>query len=267
MIMNCKNCKKELLEESDYCNKCGAKIIRNRLTPRVLIQQVNEEFWTVDNKFALTFIALFKKPESVINGYINGTRKRYIGVIPYYALALTVLGFQYFLLQNVFIDFFTSQTNALLENLPENQEIPNFNNLLVDSMDKMNDYISIVTSITVPFWALGTWLTFIDKNKHNYTEHLVINLYANAQILLITFVLIILFATIGFSDFLTASLLTTPLVIGYSSYVFKRIYKISYFNALIRFLGAFFIYLIAFSIISILIVLVIVIYAFATGKF
>jgi hypothetical protein len=73
-------------------------VIRNRLTPKVLAEQVNEEFLSIDNKFLITLIDLLKKPEAVIDGYIHGLRKKYIGVIPFYAISLTILGFQTFLL-------------------------------------------------------------------------------------------------------------------------------------------------------------------------
>ena len=60
--MDCKNCHKSLNETQKYCDECGAKVIQNRLTPKVLAAQVNEQFISIDNKFFLTFIDLFKKP-------------------------------------------------------------------------------------------------------------------------------------------------------------------------------------------------------------
>jgi predicted amidophosphoribosyltransferase len=73
--VDCKNCHKPLNDSQNFCDECGAKIIHNRLTPKVLLQQVNEQFLSIDNKLLRTFIDLFKKPDNVINGYINGTRK------------------------------------------------------------------------------------------------------------------------------------------------------------------------------------------------
>lgn len=54
--MNCKNCKTSLSDESDYCNSCGGKIIRNRLTIRNLFEHFSEEFLNYDNKLFQTFI-------------------------------------------------------------------------------------------------------------------------------------------------------------------------------------------------------------------
>ena len=79
--MNCKNCNKPLNAIQKFCDDCGAKIIQNRLTPKVLAAQVNEQFISIDNKFLRTFIDLFKNPEIVIDGYINGTRKKHIDVL------------------------------------------------------------------------------------------------------------------------------------------------------------------------------------------
>ena len=76
--MECKNCSSQLQENDDYCNSCGAKVIRNRLTLKNLFEHFGEEFLNYDNKFLRTFIRLFRKPEDVIGSYINGTRKKYV---------------------------------------------------------------------------------------------------------------------------------------------------------------------------------------------
>ena len=85
--MNCKNCDANLNQNSDYCNNCGAKVIRNRLTIKTLFSHFSEQFLNYDNKFLQTFIHLFTKPEDVIGSYINGTRKKYVNVISYFAIA------------------------------------------------------------------------------------------------------------------------------------------------------------------------------------
>ena len=54
--MHCKNCHKPLSDEQNFCDDCGAKRIRNRLTPKILAAQINEQFISIDNKFLRTFI-------------------------------------------------------------------------------------------------------------------------------------------------------------------------------------------------------------------
>ena len=90
--MDCKNCNNTLRDTQKFCDECGAKIIQNRLQPKVLAQQVNEQFISIDNKFLRTFVHLFKQPETVIVGYISGTRKKYIDVF----VLLSSFGLLYF---------------------------------------------------------------------------------------------------------------------------------------------------------------------------
>ena len=92
MKMNCKNCNTNLSSDSDYCNKCGGKIIRNRLTIRNLFQHFSETFLNYDNKFLQTVKNLFVKPEDVIGSYGDGTRKKYINPISFFAISLTISG-------------------------------------------------------------------------------------------------------------------------------------------------------------------------------
>ena len=66
--MSCKNCGLALTEETNFCNSCGAKVIRNRLTLKNLLQHAVEEFLSIDNKFLITITHLFTRPEAVIDG-------------------------------------------------------------------------------------------------------------------------------------------------------------------------------------------------------
>ena len=88
--MNCKNCNTSLIEGNDFCGFCGAKVIRNRLTIKNLLAHFSEQFLNYDNQFLKTFLHLFTKPEVVIGGYIDGTRKKHVNVISYFAIALTL---------------------------------------------------------------------------------------------------------------------------------------------------------------------------------
>ena len=102
--MECRNCAQEFENTKNYCPDCGARVIRNRLTAKALTTQFSEEFLSYDNKILKTFIDLFKAPETVINAYINGTRKKYIGVAQYFAISLSLVGLQVFLMNTIFKD-------------------------------------------------------------------------------------------------------------------------------------------------------------------
>ena len=86
--MNCKNCQNELTPESDYCNICGGKVIRNRLTLKNLFEHVSETFFNYDNKLLRTFIDLLKKPDEVINSYVKGVRKRYVNPLSFFGVCV-----------------------------------------------------------------------------------------------------------------------------------------------------------------------------------
>ena len=131
--MNCKNCNKALEDTQKYCDECGAKVIQNRLTPKVIATQVNEQFLSIDNKFFKTFIDLFKKPEDVIISYINGTRKKYIDVLQYFAVSLTLAGIQVFLMTTFFKEAFefSSELSGNMQSIANKENNP-YGNVMYD---------------------------------------------------------------------------------------------------------------------------------------
>ena len=134
--MNCKNCNTEITEKINYCPQCGARIIKNRLTPTILVNQLNEEVLSLDNKFLATFIDLFKRPERVIDGFIFGLRKRYLNVITYYAISLSLLGLQIFILKSFFPEFLDSQSMPM-----EGDLIASGSDSIMKRTEVINNYI------------------------------------------------------------------------------------------------------------------------------
>lgn len=53
----------------------------------------------IDTKFVRTFMDLFRKPEAVILGYMNGRRVNYMDAVRYLLLALFVTGIYTFVLK------------------------------------------------------------------------------------------------------------------------------------------------------------------------
>lgn len=262
--MNCKNCNNNLSELQKFCDQCGAKIIYNRLTPKVLATQVNEQFLSIDNKFLRTFVALFINPKDVIDGYINGMRKKYVNVITYYAISLTILGFQMFLLKNFFPEFIDAQNSFFTDSFQigsQSTEKPPF-----DFPAFFNNYQGVFFSILMPFIAIGTWLVYLTKRKYNYTEHLVINLYLTAQTIYVSFFIYLLFAAFNIQNFLIASIIVTPPLMLYGAYVFKKLYKSSFIKSLIKYIAAYIIYTIVFSLMMLIVLVIFFLYLYSTGK-
>jgi hypothetical protein len=209
----CKNCHTEFDDSKNYCPDCGAKHIRNRLTTIVLLNQINDQFLSIDNRFLITFLDLFKKPEKVINGYINGLRRKYIDVLQYFAIALTLAGIQVFLMEY----FFTSELESSFEILKK-----------IDSSTQENN----------PFYAVASWLTnFLIKPyySYNFTEHLVLNIYYYTQIIIITAVLSILFLCFGL-DYLLISGLVSIFTLIYHYYTLKRVFRLDFWESVAFFM-------------------------------
>lgn len=252
--MHCKNCNNTLRDTQKFCDECGAKVIQNRLKPKVLAQQVNEQFISIDNKFLRTFIDLFKHPETVIVGYINGTRKKYIDVLQYFAISLTLAGIQVFLMTTFFkeaLEFSPEFMNSMPKQ--ENNPMASFDT------DFITKYQGLIYILGVPVSALATWIVYyiFGNRRFNFTEHLVLNLYYSAQIIIITAILSILFLVLGLNYLIVSSLVGLPTFI-YLAYVLKKVFQEDFWNTFAKFLIVLFFYVIIYFIIVIIIGIIVV---------
>ncbi|MCB0457152.1 MAG: DUF3667 domain-containing protein [Flavobacteriaceae bacterium] len=220
--MECKNCTKELSSNDDFCSICGAKVIRNRLTIKNLWADFTEQFLNYDNRFLQTYLNLFKKPEEVIGGYIHGTRKRYVNVISYYAIAITFAGFQLFIIRKFFPESMDLQTILPKDNPNAGMDL-----------DWIYDYYSFLSLINLPIYAFIAKFTFIGLEKYNYTEHLVINTYLVAQYTISNFLIIIAGVAMGINFYIIGNILTLFLIF-YTASVYKKLYPLSTAGILTR---------------------------------
>ena len=228
--MNCKNCDTPLPPGKKFCPECGAKVISNRLTLKTIFSDFSSQFLNYDNRFLQTFIHLFTKPALVMSGvslpmvFIDGTRKKYVNVVQYFIIALTLLGIQLFLMTTFFKDQldFTNMfgtTNGFDDGMKNFEEFNNGEFFLSSS------YQNITYLFFTPIAALATWLSYciLGKRHFNFTEHVVINLYYNAQIIIVTSVLNILFLLCGLN--MVAILAVIMLfTYAYLFYVFNRVF-------------------------------------------
>jgi len=169
-ITNCKNCGQKV-EIFNFCPDCGAKKITKRITFKSLMADFADRFLNLDNSFTRTFVHLFSKPEVVIEGYINGLRKRYINAFSYFAISITVTGFYGFLVKDRFIE------------LSKIDKFSNLNSGFGSSlMDFSFQYQSAISFLSIPLLALLCRLVFLNYKKFNLTEHFVIYLYAYSHI-------------------------------------------------------------------------------------
>ena len=214
--MECKNCSLPLEIYHNYCPDCGAKVIRKRLTLRALFSHFSEQFLNYDNKFLKTFLHLFSKPETVIGCYISGTRKKYVNVISYFAIALTITGLEWYLLDKFFPE--AIDLSAAIVSGSEEQA--------AKSVSFMQEYASIMLMLFAPLYALMSRLVFLKNKTFNYTEHIVIFMYVIAQISILGSIFTITGALFGFPIGELAYINLLFQVI-FSAYCLKRMYNLS----------------------------------------
>jgi hypothetical protein len=248
--MNCKNCNNELSTNSNFCNSCGAKVIRNRLTLKNIFEHISETFFNYDNKLLRTFIDLFKKPEKVIDSYINGVRKRYVNPISYFGLAITLTGL-YLVITNKFYPETLDYSAFTAKGQEEFQK---------KLMNLTQEYMSIMMMLYIPVYALIARITFVGLHKLNYTELIVVFLYWQSQLSIISSVSIIITAIFGIKTS-TVSMIYMPLMFLYAAYILKRLYQLSFGQIVLRTL----LFLIILGVVFIIIVMIGVIIAFITG--
>ena len=222
--MECKNCHSPLETHLNYCPNCGAKVIRNRLTIKSLFAHFSEQFLNYDNKFLQTFLGLFTKPEDVIQKYIDGTRKRYVNVISYFAIAITISGLQMYFLNKYFPELIDVSVMSTVDTEAMQKE----------NLDFMQEYQSLLMMLYVPLYAAMSYIVFFTTKRYNYTEHLVIFMYISAQISIFGAVIMLaVSASFGYTMGQVAIFLM-PVYILYSAYCLKRLYGMSLGGIILR---------------------------------
>ncbi|MEO8773855.1 MAG: DUF3667 domain-containing protein [Gelidibacter sp.] len=179
-----------------------------------LFADFSQQFLNYDNTFLRTFLTLFKNPENVIDGYINGTRKKYVNAITYFAIALTLSGIQIFILNKFFPETMS----------PESMSLKGMKGMKQEDLKIMEDYQSILYMLMVPIYALISKLVFLNIKKFNYTEHVVINMYLIAHVSIVSSMLVVLATSIGVI-YMTSVLTLLAFQVLYSAYAFKRLFK------------------------------------------
>lgn len=260
--MYCKNCNTELSDKNNFCHECGAKVIHNRLTLKNISSDFSEQFLNYDNTFLKTFFHLFTKPDEVINGYINGTRKKYINVIQYLAISLTLLGLQLFILNKFFPEFFNSAFMGFNEgylDMYSEENRPKIEKFMTSYTAFINEYQSLVYVIGIPLTALVTRLTFLKEKLYNFTEHIVLNTYITAQYVIFSFFTYLLFALLNLNINVLVTL-SVILYIFYYGFVFYKTHKLSIATIVLRFMLSIAIICTIFLLIFILVIVLAIIY-------
>jgi len=258
--MNCKNCKSVLNQKDVFCNECGAKIIKERITVKSLFSNLLDALgW--DNNFFITLRYLLSKPQIIIKEYINGTRKKYTNPFTFFAISLAISLFVFNQYSEQYIQMSTMADLQKTEqsesvSIPDNNKF--FELLGYESQDEYMKgnaelqlkYHNLISFLFLPLFTLIAFIVF--RKPYNYGEHLVINTYFLS---ITTFfgVLSFIFSLLTGINILFYAIFITFL---YYSYAYKKVYELSFGQLLLKilkFIGVLLLVIIIGGIISILI--------------
>lgn len=242
--MECKNCGGNLQDDGGFCSYCGARFIDERISTKFLIKEFLDKVLDIDNKLLKTFWHLFTKPEAVINGYIDGVRKRYYNPFSYLLISITLSGIYIYFLKDILFESFA--TNPEASNPFQNNEF------LKNFMSVFTDYQAIFTVMNIPIYGFISWLVFLNRKKYNFYEHLVIYLYAASQTIVISFLIVIPTYFIDHRLSGIMSLIMSCLTVVYFAYILIRLFKLTFFQFIIKTLYFIFVSIFIFIFIGIM---------------
>ena len=219
--MNCKNCNQTLSPNDKFCSKCGGKIVDEVISYAYVANDFSNRFLNIENNLiARTFKDMFLDPKKVIDGYINGVRKRHLNFANYLALALSISGVQLFLMKKFFEDNMDLSWMVSTDNPAANMEGNSF-------MNAMFEYQGLVYLLIIPIYAIISKIIFLNKKKYTYLHHNIIAGYTQSHLSVFLFAPTILCLALGMNFFKLSYFGAYPIMIFYFAYVYKRVFQLS----------------------------------------
>jgi len=254
-VRECKNCNYALAEDDNYCAACGAKWVQNRFTPRYLASEFSDRYLGTDNVLLRTLVHLLRRPDAVVIGYLSGVRKRYVNVINFLTITLTVLGVEFVIIKRFFIrDMTAMYDDAAFESSGQQQ--------LMQSWSEFSlEYQSFFILGSIPLLALLSYLTFkTHSQKLNFTEHTVVVTYFVCTYSLISAVTTLTVLALIPEYFIYYTSVIVVISLGYGIFYYYRLYRLEASGVVLRTL-LFYGLLIALYIITVLLGIFIVLTA------
>lgn len=250
--MNCKNCNEIIEDDALFCDNCGAKVIKNRITLRFLLGELFASMG-FESIYFLTLKKMVLAPHEVIKEYLSGVRKRYINPFAYLAVgaALSLIIFNYF--SDNYMKMQASFNEAQINEIKTiaNEDLTAIKNISSEELEKLKikqktaklqlqfmeswssfllKYFNITAFLFLPFYALISKFTY--NKPYNFGEHIVANAYIQGTTMYSMIICFFLSILIHPKIF-TASLF---IVILYYLFVFGNLYKLSVTKSIIKFL-------------------------------
>lgn len=249
--MNCKNCNEILESDAHFCDNCGAKVIKNRISLRFLLGELFASMG-FESLYFTTLKGMFFTPHGVIKEYLEGVRKRYVNPFAYLALgaALALIIFNYF--SEDYLKVQATFNKDQIEELKKtaNKDLSAIKNITEKDFIKLKGkqesakaqlnfieswsqfllrYFNLAAFLFLPFYALVSKLTYY--KPHNYGEHIVINAYIQGTTMYVTIICFLLSMVIH-PRFFSISIVFVTL---YYLYTLGKLYSYSFKKSVIKF--------------------------------
>ena len=211
--MKCKNCQFALRTDYSFCPSCGAKVIHERITFKGLFHDFLERYFNVDNTLFRTMRHMFTQPETVILGYLDGIRRKYLNPASLLAIALTLSGISLFIMKKYAwenIDFDTFNNGSLNPEVNERMAAANM---------ELSNFIFLAY---VPIIAFAGFSTF-NVRRLSFVEHLITCIYILGSWSITLFFIATPAMLLIPDNYLTVSLLSILAMALFSLYVYWRI--------------------------------------------
>lgn len=255
---HCKNCNSLIYAGKSYCSDCGAKWIDNRITIKQVAADFGDMYIGIDTKFVRTFVDLFKAPEKVILGYIQGRRVNYMEAIRYLLLALFVAGIYTLILKetNVFEQMFNPE--EMYKQMEYSEEQLAFSRKFNSKLQTgILDYQGLFYFLTIPILALVGRFAFWGKRFFNFPEQIVFYMYTYSHITIFTTpisILIVLFLDVNFITYW--GIITFLIMLFYNARAYKRCFGLSVKAAILKTLLAIILLIVFMTILTVIAIII-----------
>lgn len=176
--MQCKNCLTVIATNYDFCPKCGQNAHLHRLSMHDVAHEVLHYFTHADKGLFHLLKALATKTGAVAREYCEGKRKSYFSPLNFFLIMITI-SFFVVSLDNGRAVMTMIDRDQFLQAYPD----PHVRKIMERFVTRwqyitklMLEYYKVSYILTLPIYSLFYWL-MLRREKFNFTEHLVANMY------------------------------------------------------------------------------------------
>ena len=186
---SCLNCGLPASETDSYCSRCGQALDTHRFTFSHILHEFFHAFTHTDKTVFGLIAGLAVRPGKVVGEYLDGKRKKYFNP---FTFLLLVAAFSILVIGWTGTIRHSANPSASLNQSSARANMDEKSRVMMERAKKVGEFMSkrqnLVMLIAVPFIALVYFLAY-RKSGRNYAEHLVVNIFLNAFVILFSSIL------------------------------------------------------------------------------